>query len=75
MDIDLIRMLDTIPDGWELLETEYFEIIDSPLVLFDSAYAGADLPTKSLWIELIPDRYDVLTFEFKLEPTTHAIVH
>ena len=74
-DTDLIRMLETNSNPWKLLETEYFEIIDSPLVLFDSAYPGTDLPAKSLLIELNPGRYEVPTFEFILEPTTRAIVH
>jgi hypothetical protein len=72
---DLIRMLEANSSGWKLLETEYFEITDSPVVLFDSAYPGSDLPAHTMLIELKPGRYEVRTLEFNLEPRTRAIVH
>jgi hypothetical protein len=76
-DAEFLRWLQVIPDT--VFRPEFsFSIKESPLVLFDSAFAGRNVrkrPEEYLSIEFQPGTYEIKTAVYEPDAQTSMVVH
>lgn len=76
-DADFLRWLQLIPEA--IFRPEFqFSVEGSPLVLFDSAFAGRNVkqrPEEYLSIELEPGTYEIETAVYQPDARTSMVVH
>jgi hypothetical protein len=76
-DVDVAKRLESTQDldFSSPVETMLVDVKSTPMIVFDSAYAGKDVGSAHLSFELPPGVYSVLTKPFSPDDRTSVLVH